>query len=111
MYVAPESDQTLGLFSEAAFRQRANRLEALSGPPGHVKNYMRLYYAQAELVEVDAQGRIRIPERLIAFAGLQEAVVLLGVHDHVEIWDQAAWDQFLATRGAEFDELASRAWT
>ncbi len=110
VYIAPESDRTLGLFAGGVFRHRAERLESLSGPPGHVKNYMRLYYSQAEQVEVDSQGRIRIPERLVAFAGLQQEVVLLGVHDHVEIWDQGAWEQFLASHGAEFDRLAGEAF-
>ena len=110
VFVAPESDRTLAIFAESVFRHRAERLEALPGGPGHVKNYMRLYYSQAEQVEVDSQGRIRIPERLVAFAGLQQEVVLLGIHDHVEIWDQAAWDQFLASHTAEFDRLAGEAF-
>lgn len=109
VYIAPESDRTLGLFAGDVFRQRAERLENLSGPPGHVKNYMRLYYSQAEQVEIDSQGRIRIPERLVTFAGLLQEVVLLGVYDHVEIWDQSAWEEFLASHGAEFDRLAGEA--
>ena len=71
---------------------------------------MRLYYSQAEEVELDTQGRIRIPERLAVFAGVSQEVILLGVHDHVEIWDQSAWENFLATHSAEFDRLASEAF-
>jgi MraZ protein len=111
MFLTPEADRSLGLFASAAFQQRASQLETQSGAPGHVKNYMRLYYSQAEEVELDAQGRMRIPERLAAFAGLQQEVVLLGVHDHVEIWDQGAWEKFLATHSAEFDRLASEAFS
>jgi MraZ protein len=110
MYLTPESDHSLGLFGSRVFLERANRLEAHSGPPGSVKNYMRLYYSQAEEVELDTQGRIRIPERLAVFAGVSQEVVLLGVHDHVEIWDQSAWENFLATHSAEFDRLASEAF-
>lgn len=110
LFVAPETERSLGLFGGRTFQQRAHRLESLSGQPGHVRNYMRLYYSQAEQVELDAQGRIRLPERLVTFGNLQQNVVLLGVHDHVEIWDQAQWDQFLATHGAEFDRLASEAF-
>lgn len=109
MYLTPESDRSLGLFACGTFQVRASRLESQSGGAGQVKNYMRLYYSQAEEVELDAQGRIRIPERLAAFAGLKQEVMLLGVHDHVEIWDQGAWESFLATHGAEFDRLASEA--
>jgi MraZ protein len=58
---------------------------------------------------VDGQGRILLPERLVNFAGLRQEVVLLGVHDHAEIWDKELWDQFLASHSPEFDELASEA--
>jgi MraZ protein len=111
LFVAPETDRSLGLFGGRVFQRRARRLESLSGPSSRVKNYMRLYYSQAEEVELDSQGRIRLPERLVSFGNLRQNVVLLGVHDHVEIWDQELWDQFLATHGAEFDRLASEAFS
>ncbi len=110
LYLAPESDRSLALFAPRVFEERARRLANVSGPSGHLKTYMRLYYSQAEQVEVDSQGRIRVPERLARFAGLRQDVVLLGVHDHIEVWDQERWDQFLATHGSEFDQLASEAF-
>jgi MraZ protein len=108
LYVAPEVNRSLALFAPAAFERRAQRLEQASHGP-NVKNYLRLYYSQAERVEVDSQGRILLPERLVSFAGLRQEVVLLGVHDHAEIWDKELWDQFLASHSPEFDELASEA--
>ena len=60
-----------------------------------VANYLRLYYSQAERVEIDGQGRIRLPERLVEFAQLRQEVVLLGVHDHIEIWDSAVVERVL----------------
>jgi len=111
VYITPESNRSLGLFGEEVFHDRATRLGALSGGPGHVRNYMRLYYSQAEQADIDSQGRIRIPERLASFAGLQQEVMLLGVHDHGEIWDRSTWEQFLATHSADFDNLASEAFS
>ncbi len=59
---------------------------------------------------MDAQGRIRIPERLVEFAGLSRDVVLVGVHDHAEIWDAAAWEVFLKGAAPGFDEMATAAF-
>lgn len=111
LYVAPEVDRSLSLFSPAAFERRAQRLEEASDGRSNVKNYLRLYYSQAESVDLDAQGRIRLPERLVSFAGLTQEVVLLGVHDHVEIWDKELWEKFLAAHSSEFDQLASEAFS
>lgn len=111
LFVAPETDRSLGVFGRSVFERRATRLAEASGPPGEVRNYMRLYYSQAEEVEIDSQGRIRIPERLAAFAQLRQEVVLLGVHDHVEIWDKSQWDQFLTSHSEQFDRLATQAFS
>ena len=46
------------------------------------------------LVEPDAQGRILIPQTLREYAGLRKDVTVIGMIDHVEIWDSAAWKAY-----------------
>ncbi len=110
LFVAPETDRALTLYSPSEFARRAEKLEQLSSPLATVRNYQRLYYSQAEQVELDSQGRIRLPERLVAFAGVGQEVVLLGVHDHVEIWERGRWNQFLEQYGDDFDKMANEAF-
>lgn len=109
LYVAPEVGRSLSVFSPVTFERRAARIEQLSTARSSVANYLRLYYSQAERVEIDSQGRIRLPERLVEFAQLKQDVVLLGVNDHVEIWNQAIWNEFLQEHSQGFDQLASEA--
>ena len=45
----------------------------------------------AEEVVPDAQGRILLPPRLREMAGLAGDVVVLGVSDHIQIWNSEAW--------------------
>jgi MraZ protein len=106
VYVAPETDRALTLYSEQEFDRRASLLVDLAAQRAEVRNYQRLYYSQAEQVELDAQGRIRLPERLMEFAGIEQEVVLLGVHDHIEIWDRTHWGDFLKQHSAEFDKMS-----
>jgi MraZ protein len=110
LYVAPETDGSLGLYSPAAFQALAERLGERSNNRTQIRNYLRLFYSRAEQVDLDSQGRIRIPDRLAEFAQLKHDIVLLGVHDHVELWDQAVWDEFLTRHGPAFDEMAHRAF-
>jgi MraZ protein len=109
-YVAPGTDKSLVLYSPAGFDKFAKKIARQSSNRAEVRNYKRLFYSRAERVELDAQGRIRIPDRLVEFAGLARDVVLVGVHDHAEIWDAAAWAEFLKTAGAAFDEMATKAF-
>jgi MraZ protein len=111
LYVAPEVGRSLSIFSPRKFERRAARIEQLPTARSSVADYLRLYYSQAERVELDSQGRIRLPERLLQFAKLQQDVVLLGVHDHIEIWDAAVWETFLQEHGQEFDRLARDAFS
>jgi MraZ protein len=110
LYLAPGTDKSLVLYSPAGFEKLARKIAKQSSNRVEVRNYKRLFYSRAERVELDAQGRVRIPERLVEFAGLSRDVVLVGVHDHAEIWDAAAWDAFLKTQGPGFDEISTQAF-
>src|SRR5713226_7403926 len=109
LYIAPGNDKSLALYSPAGFEKLARKIARLSSNRVEVRNYKRLFYSRAERVELDAQGRIRIPERLVEFAGLSRDIVLVGVHDHAEIWDAAAWENFLKTDLPAFDEISTQA--
>lgn len=111
LYIAPETERSLALYSTAAFDQLAARFAEGNSHGRDVRNYLRLFYSRAAQVELDKQGRIRIPERLVDFAQLKRDVVLIGVHDHAEIWDHDLWTEFLGKHGSEFDEMASTAFT
>ena len=110
LYVAPGTDKSLVLYSPAGFDRLAKKIARQSSNRVEVRDYKRLFYSRAERIELDAQGRVRIPERLVEFAGLSRDIVLVGVHDHAEIWDAAAWDAYLKTKGAGFDEIATQAF-
>lgn len=110
LFVAPGTEKSLFLYSPQAFNTLAAKLSEKATNRVEIRNYLRLFYAQAEEVPLDSQGRIRVPERLVAFAELKKDLVLLGVHDHAEIWDKDVWSQFLTTSGAQFDQLATQAF-
>lgn len=110
LYVAPGTEKSLELYSPQAFNSLASKLSERTTNRAEVRNYLRLFYARADEVPLDKQGRIRIPERLVEFAGLKHDVVLLGVHDHAELWDLQVWEEFLRSQGSRYDEMATQAF-
>ena len=110
LFVAPQQDKSLSVYAPAEFEALAERLAAKSTNQVEVLRYKRIFYSKAEKVELDGQGRIRIPDRLAEFAQLKRDVVLLGVQDHAEIWDKQFWTEFLEQHAARFDELAQAAF-
>lgn len=111
LFVGPGNDQALVVYAPEDFDKLAQRMDASSSTRADVLKYERFFFSRAEKVELDGQGRIRIPERLAAFAKLQRDVMLLGVRDHAEIWDKALWTEFDQQHSARFDELAQAAFT
>ena len=110
IFVAPGTDGSLALYTEEAFSRLAEQL-ASSPPTGQdVRAFSRLFYAQAERVDLDRQGRIRIPPELVKLAALDKDVVLVGVRDHLELWDKARWEAYLVQQSAQYDQLAERAF-
>jgi MraZ protein len=109
VYVTPGTDQSLTLYPEEAFARLAERLAQASPTRNDVRAFTRLFYARAQRVELDAQGRVRIPSELAELARLGKEVVLLGVQDRVEIWAAERWASYLADRQNHYDEIAETA--
>ena len=55
------------------------------------RQIMRYISANAASEHLDGQGRVKLPNGLLAFAAISKDVTIIGVQDHVEIWDRATW--------------------
>jgi MraZ protein len=111
LFVTPGTDRSLAVYTEETLGRLADRLAAASPAGAEVRAFSRLFYAQAQQVEIDSQGRIRLPAELAALAGLGQEAILLGVQDHLEIWDRGRWEQYLNERQARYDQLAEAAFS
>jgi MraZ protein len=109
-FVAPGTDKTLAIYTEEGFSRLAEQLSAASPVGQDVRTFSRLFFSQAEQLEIDSQGRIRIPPELAQHAGLEKEVILIGVRDHLELWDRNRWESFITQRRQQYDELAERAF-
>ena len=87
--------QSLYLYTEAGFEQRAAELIQSDAEADQLLTYERMYFSLARRVEMDSAGRIRLPENLIKRAQLGNDVVLLGVNDHLEIRDRETWHNYV----------------
>lgn len=110
LFVTPGTDGSLAMYTEAALGSLAARMAAASPAQQDVRAFNRLFYARAERIELDGQGRVRIPTELAVLAGLEKEVILLGVQDHLELWDRRRWEAYLAGKSSHFDEIAESAF-
>ena len=109
-YVAPGTDGSLIVYPETAFNRLAAQLDGVSPTGQDVRAFSRLFYAQAQIVEIDSQGRVRVPPELANLANLGKEIVLLGVRDHLEVWDRQRWESYFAHKQPHYDDLAESAF-
>jgi MraZ protein len=110
LFLSPGPDQSLWVYTQEALERLAERLEQTPGGKPETRTFQRLYFAQTEAVDVDRSGRILIPERLLQFAELKHDVVMIGVRDHLELWDAQRWQNYLTQNAPRFDSVAEAAF-
>lgn len=65
--------------------QRINKMPAFNKTAGKLK---RFFLGNATDCEIDAQGRLLIPERLRSLAKLEKRLMITGIGNKFEIWNE-----------------------
>lgn len=110
LFVTPGPDGCLWIYPRQEMEQLAAQLDKAPATDAEARVFRRLLFAQTETVELDRTGRILVPERLVQFAGLEREVMLLGVRDHLEVWDAGRWQEFWNRNAPRFDAVAEQAF-
>lgn len=101
--VCKAPDHCLYVYSQEEWEPVAAQVKSLPGTEAY-RRYKRDFFKNADMVELDSQGRFTIKAELSAYAGLTKEVVIAGAGNKFEIWDAASYeDDCYLTRTA--DEL------
>lgn len=87
-------DTCLFLYSEEEWESLAAKLKALPLAKPEARAVVRFFFAGARTLECDRQGRFLIPAGLRKYAGLKKNIVLAGIDNRVEVWDEDAWKRY-----------------
>ena len=103
-------DKCLFIFTMKEWSALAKDLSASPWLRSDTRAFNRRIFGGATEIEVDAIGRILIPEFLKAEANLEkvEKAVLVGVDNRVEVWNIQVWSQYRALTEKRADEIAEK---
>jgi MraZ protein len=87
-------DDCLFLYTKEEWGKLAAKLADLPISKSNTRAFARLMLAGAMDVELDAQGRIVLPEYLRKYADLKKKVVVAGLYSRLEIWDESKWEVY-----------------
>lgn len=101
-------DKCLFVYSPKAYEQFVQQIGTLSLGRADTRGFSRFMLSGAVEVELDSQGRILVPDFLRTFAHLETKVVLAGVHNRIEIWNEHEWEQYKKGIEERADVLAEK---
>lgn len=90
----------LVLYPESVWNAQLDDLRTRVNPWNSQQQMMlRLFEADAEPVELDAQGRLLISKRKLQYAGIEGDVRFLAMVDRIEIWSKQALEEVMSASG------------
>lgn len=99
-------DNCLFLYTNVEWGKVADRIANLPTGKANSRAASRLMLGGAMDVKLDKQGRIILPEYLKKYADLKKKVVIAGLYDRMEIWDQETWEQYKKNAEKESKDIA-----
>ncbi|OPL11999.1 MAG: division/cell wall cluster transcriptional repressor MraZ [Firmicutes bacterium ML8_F2] len=101
-------DNCLALYSLKEWQGMAKKLSQLPTGKIDARGFNRIILAGAANVVFDRLGRILVPDYLKDYAGLKKNLVIVGVYNRLEIWDEAKWKIYKQKVEKEVGNIAQR---
>ena len=108
-YLVLGANGILCLYPEKCFEQIVLSVAPETAAPDEAVAFERMSFALASKVELDAQGRLLLNEGLRKRARLKERITLVGVRDHIELWNIKDWEQYLSDHMSQYQSQMSQA--
>lgn len=102
--VTKGQDHSLAIYPREEFTALARRAAAASRSNPQARAFVRGLAAGTDEQRPDAQGRITLSGDHRRYANLSRECVVIGSVDFLEIWDQQAWETYLAENEEDYSQ-------
>ncbi len=100
-------EKTITVYTEESWKKMNEKLsETLSLTNPKHREFSRFMLSGAQEVELDKQGRIRVPDFLKEYAELDKKLVWTGAGDKAEIWSEEKWNKYISEVSSNPEEIA-----
>ena len=106
VYIMKGFEGSLSLCNEERYQKLVEEFSRLSFNQSKVRDYLRLQFASTYEMEVDKLGRVQIPTALLTKYNISKEVLVLGIGDHIEVWDKAKYEEYENSIKDEFESIA-----
>ena len=79
-------DRCLYIYAMDDYEVLVNKIRKLPQSDRDVRKFIREFFSNSEKCNLDAQGRILIPQNLRDYAGITKNLIIKGAMDKIEVW-------------------------
>ncbi len=101
-------DNCLFLYTQEEWEKLANKLASLPISQANTRAFSRLMLAGAMDVKLDSHGRIIVPQYLRNFSSITKKVIIAGLFNRLEIWDEEKWNTYKLATEKNSSEIAEK---
>lgn len=101
-------DQCLVLYPSKEWNVLAQRIAQLPTSQADTRAFSRMTLAAAMDVSCDTQGRIIVPEYLRAYARMNKSIIIAGLYNRFELWDEGVWNEYKKHTEEQSGDIAER---
>ena len=106
LVVTRGQERCIYVFSAKEFKNVHEKIAQAPVTSEEARRYLRVFLSGASDETPDKQGRVLLPQILRDYAGLNKELVIIGVGSRAEIWDAAAWNEYLEKNEESFANQA-----
>ena len=106
--ITPGLDNCLFVFSLNEWQKIANKLSQGSMLQADNRSFNRFMFGGAGEIDIDALGRILIPDFLKERTNLKNKIVIIGIQNRLEIWNEKTWTDYKQVVERQADTLAEK---
>lgn len=108
VYITLGLDKCLYIYPEETFNKLAEELSKYSDFNQDTRGYKRTFFSNSYPCDVDKQGRIQLTKESIEKVFIKKDCVVIGVSDHVEIWDKDMFNKMSSEGEDNYESNASK---
>lgn len=98
----------LVVYTEKEWEIMSHKLSSLPISQSEARSFTRHLLASASEATLDRLGRVLIPDYLKDYAGFEKNVVICGLSNRLEIWNEKTWMTYQAKAEKGAEEIVSK---
>ena len=108
VYITKGNEGCITLDTEQGWSEYCDYLKSLDLTKSDHRQFARTVFSRVKQCEFDKSGRINISPKLRDEAHLTKDCTIVGLFDHIEIWDSGRWEEYDNAGVNNFDEITEK---